>query len=304
MPITSIKEALKALIQSLQISTIIPSLLIISINIFYIFPNIWPNSDWSFTNYSLNIMFAIITIMFSNLYYAFNFTIIRILEGYFGWDSPILKPLKQIKVLEKKKLYNNLLRQKAYYMNSIIGKNAVQYLDTYFPNNKDSILPTRLGNAIKAFEDYPSLRYGIDSVALWPRLAPILVENKYIEFVSQQKSSFDFLINLMIATIICSFELVYLCIYLNKILFCIFILIASFLSIKFLYFGIINGAVQWGFSVRVAFDLYRKDLWTLLRLKSVNTFSDEINRWKEISNLISSGNSKNNFDSIDYKKEK
>lgn len=242
--------------------------------------------------------------MFSNLYYAFNFTIIRILEGYFGWDSPILKPLKQIKVLEKKKLYNNLLRQKAYYMNSIIGKNAVQYLDTYFPNNKDSILPTRLGNAIKAFEDYPSLRYGIDSVALWPRLAPILVENKYIEFVSQQKSSFDFLINLMIATIICSFELVYLCIYLNKILFCIFILIASFLSIKFLYFGIINGAVQWGFSVRVAFDLYRKDLWTLLRLKSVNTFSDEINRWKEISNLISSGNSKNNFDSIDYKKEK
>ena len=50
--------------------------------------------------------------------------------------------------------------------------------------------------------------------------------------------------------------------------------------------GSINGAIIWGTSVKVAFDLYRKKLWERLELNPVSSYRDEVIRWKEISNLI------------------
>ena len=45
-----------------------------------------------------------------------------------------------------------------------------------FPGGVDKLLPTRLGNALHAFEDYPRDIYGADSVVLWPHLATVLPE--------------------------------------------------------------------------------------------------------------------------------
>jgi hypothetical protein len=43
-----------------------------------------------------------------------------------------------------------------------------------FPGGADKLLPTRLGNALHAFEDYPQEIYGADSVVLWPHLSTVL----------------------------------------------------------------------------------------------------------------------------------
>lgn len=45
-----------------------------------------------------------------------------------------------------------------------------------FPSREDRILPTRLGNVLRAAEDYSSTRYGLDGVFWWPRLEPLLPE--------------------------------------------------------------------------------------------------------------------------------
>lgn len=50
---------------------------------------------------------------------------------------------------------------------------AAQHL--YPPRSRlHEVLPTRLGNILKAVELYPQMRYGIDAVLVWPRLFPPL----------------------------------------------------------------------------------------------------------------------------------
>ncbi|MEU6311936.1 hypothetical protein [Streptomyces sp. NPDC047014] len=49
--------------------------------------------------------------------------------------------------------------------------------DGYPPRTRPhEVMPTRLGNVLKAAELYPRLRYGIDAVLVWPRLYPVLPE--------------------------------------------------------------------------------------------------------------------------------
>ena len=67
-------------------------------------------------------------------------------------------------------------------------------LSESFPRNAEEILPTRLGNTIHAFEDYPDTRYGMDAVELWPRLVA-KVDKEYRAVLDDAKASFDFMIN-------------------------------------------------------------------------------------------------------------
>lgn len=55
-------------------------------------------------------------------------------------------------------------------------------------------LPTRLGNVIRAFEDYPSDKYGIYGVTLWPRLAATM-EESYAKRIQDAKQPFDLMLN-------------------------------------------------------------------------------------------------------------
>jgi hypothetical protein len=43
-----------------------------------------------------------------------------------------------------------------------------------FPTEREFVLPTRFGNAIRAFEFYSKEVYGADSIPLWPRLATVV----------------------------------------------------------------------------------------------------------------------------------
>jgi len=50
------------------------------------------------------------------------------------------------------------------------------YLDNY-PVDRDTLLPTRLGNLLRAAEEYPNIRYGLETFTVWPRLWMVLPDN-------------------------------------------------------------------------------------------------------------------------------
>ena len=50
MTITSLRDALKTLAQSLQLSTVFPSTVLVLLNVLVIFPEWWPDTDWLLTN--------------------------------------------------------------------------------------------------------------------------------------------------------------------------------------------------------------------------------------------------------------
>jgi hypothetical protein len=48
------------------------------------------------------------------------------------------------------------------------------YLHHEYPPRAERLLPTRLGNMLRAAEDYPVTSYGMEAVFWWPRLTPLL----------------------------------------------------------------------------------------------------------------------------------
>jgi hypothetical protein len=254
----------------------------------------FPDINWSLSNDTVIIGTIFATLTLSYLLYSFNNPLIRLAEGYIWRRHPLLIMFQQKHQEQYRKLYD---------LSRAGNKEALQEIDTHFPSDEKYVMATSLGNTIAAFEHYSYTRYGIDAVALWPRMLPILQDNHYIDFVSQQKTVFDFLLNMMFATILVGFELTGLYSYWGQLKYSLICIPVTVFLVWVFYLGAISGAVLWGSSVRVAFDLYRGELWNLLHLRPVRKYSEEVERWKDISQLIR-GDSPDYFDGFVYQKSK
>lgn len=152
-----------------------------------------------------------------------------------------------------------------------------------FPHHQTwRILPTHLGNVIANAEEEPGYLFGIDSVAFWPFLAPILTRNGYAAFVEREKAVFDFLINMAVVSIVFGIELVYVDYLVGvspwwspplKALVCV--------AVSYLFYqASVQGAAGWGSAIKTAFVLYRESLRKELRIAPPSSFFDEYNRWE------------------------
>lgn len=196
--------------------------------------------------------------------------------------------IRELKINEEsdsKKLWsiwNNVLRIKL----SEIGR----VLRTEYPADSWLILPTKLGNVIRSFEEYPRVEYKMDAIVLWSRLQA-KIDKDYAVLVDDLKTNFDFLLN-------CSF----LSFLLALILFITGISVQiPFINLRslFLWLGEILGlallslwfyrlsiiqADAWGAKVKSAFDLYRNSLLTQLGFPAPPTTKKaEKDLWHSIS---------------------
>ena len=68
-------------------------------------------------------------------------------------------------------------------------------LVTTFPSRLEDLLPTRFGNAIRAFEVYSRDMYGADAIPMWLRLAAV-VSKEFQEAIEDARAQVNFLVNL------------------------------------------------------------------------------------------------------------
>ncbi|HEY0783453.1 MAG TPA: hypothetical protein VGE98_13425, partial [Thermoanaerobaculia bacterium] len=159
-----------------------------------------------------------------------------------------------------------------------------------------SILPTRFGNAIRSFENYPERQYGMFAITLWPRLVAV-IEPAYAEVIDGAKSSVDFMINSSLLSAALGFVmlltgLVYPAPFASRAalaawLFEVAVLVAL---ARWLYVQAIDGVLGWGSLVRGAFDLYRgKLLEKLGYVHAPGSIEEERQLWRAISDRISAG---------------
>jgi len=312
MNINAIKDAVKALAQSLQLTTIFPAGLFVLVNAYLVLPLVYPDLD--LTTPPVVTILVSLALMLSYTLYAFNFPLIRLLEGYMWRDTDLVQWLERQQQHEFDELYEELRELRAQheecsdYLDGLGGKaplddRLISYTEQWrelqlrlprlerrfdrdYPPTRDRVLATRLGNTIAAFEDYPRTRYGMDSVALWARLIPVLRDREYLGFVTQEKAVLDFLMNTCIVIAVLASEVVLLTLYLWYPWIALFTIGSAGLVVVLLYNGMIIAARQWGTTVRVAFDLYRHDLHQYLQLRPTGSFGKEREQWQTVSEFF------------------
>jgi hypothetical protein len=161
---------------------------------------------------------------------------------------------------------------------------AVVRLHTSYPPDEAELLPTRFGNIVRAFERHPNIRYGLDGVAVWPRISALLTEREVSDLSDRRAdvalflngalvggltavaAAIDGLANLRIGEVVAALG-------------------AAGVSVL-LYLGSLNAAQRWGSAVRSAFDLHRGELYVKLGVKRPMTNADERDLAKAVSRLF------------------
>jgi len=238
------------------------------------------------------------------LLYALNTTLIRWFEGYYWRDSWVgrwrVRHFQRRRataqtywttlriVADAIRADASLATPEQLLANLQGARRAAGILINFsYPESDDLVLPTRLGNTIRAFERYPRRQYGMNLVLLWPHLLAV-IDKDVVAGIETEKSLFDCLLNTA---------------FLSGIVALLAatggharggwpgVLLLGLVGIGS-YHAAVGRAAAWGEQVKAACDLYRRDL--LARLGFVRphqTLQEERDTWVRINRQLVYGDS-------------
>jgi hypothetical protein len=106
----------------------------------------------------------------------FDLTVLRFLEGYWHpWLRPLQKRLTRREKIRLHKIETRLAVLSQRDLTSLSADEKAEYVkldwqQMHMPSTSDQLMPTRLGNILRATERRPSERYGLDAIICWSRL--------------------------------------------------------------------------------------------------------------------------------------
>lgn len=155
-----------------------------------------------------------------------------------------------------------------------------------YPLSRNQVMATRLGNILRAAERYPSDRYGANAILVWPRLYPLLPDN-VITGVAQARESLEFLLVLSaLATAFGTLSAIYLLV-MGASVWLFLLCFWGALAVAILaYRSSLGAALLYAEVLRSAFDLYRLDVLTSMRLPAPAGAEAERERWTEVTDLV------------------
>ena len=249
---------------------------------------------------------SFVTLLLSGLLFHLNIPLIRFYEGYSwqeGWFG-------QWRIRHYEKRFDAIQarwRGMRTLLRAMADKSSEDYVEIRdwrdrigvrrnraLPGEKHLVLPTRLGNVIRSFEEYPRMQYGIDAIALWPHLLQVIDKDRAAG-IEEEKIGVDFMLNTSFLLTVLAAATLYAGLanqltqaVQTKTLWPWLMQLAVFVSLAYgFYLGAINRAEGWGDAVRAAFEANR---WTLLRqlgyLEGPATLEAERDLWTYISQQI------------------
>jgi len=159
---------------------------------------------------------------------------------------------------------------------------ARRYAD--YPLRTDDVMPTRLGNILRAAEDHPLDRYEINAVVVWPRLY-VLLPDSFVAAIAAAKTPLDLMSVIgALATVfaVCGTTIA-------GILLPWYAAVACFgggVAVMWLaYAGAVRAARPYAELIRAAFDVHRGLLLDALGLRRPRTYGEERRQWNQICHL-------------------
>jgi hypothetical protein len=175
-------------------------------------------------------------------------------------------------------------RLKAHEKHQNHMQNASVYSWQYADYPLGSVLPTRLGNILKASEEYPLTRYGIDAVIVWPRLFTVLPD-QFVSSIAAAKAPLDLMA--VIGALASAFAVAGAAIagallpwYAPLACFA-----GSLLVAWLAYAGAVQAARPYAQLIRAAFDVHRGLLLDAAGLARPKSLQAERRQWEQITHL-------------------
>lgn len=227
----------------------------------------------------------LLTLIIAHLLQAFSHPLVQFWEGY--WPKLLWNRYKSARGVNDE--WVKLKKERTSARNNPTSYALVHEQLFYgYPSQKDKLLPTKLGNILRAAEDYAKSNYGMDVVFWWPRLWLILPETVQQEIEDSQTPMIS-LINLATQlVVISSAGFFYLC-WQYKGSWGLFAFLAAFITLivgitltVFVYRGAISHAKVYGTLIRSVVDTYRFDLLRALHQPMPSNLSEEKKLWNNL----------------------
>lgn len=133
---------------------------------------------------------------------VFNYWIYRAMEGYIGpFKSAIWLDNERLRFQRANLRVDAAEAQFDQPDPAAVARARTDYLRglrelaTDFPDREALLLPTRFGNRVRAFETYPYVVYGVDSIPIWLRLQGVMDKEAHAA-IAEARSRVDFFVNL------------------------------------------------------------------------------------------------------------
>lgn len=236
----------------------------------------------------------------------FQTAIIRLFEGY--WRAFPLSLLRESRLRHQRRVFRYLegrtkfLRQETHRLEEVLTSGTEKEKDKalalsrelrelererllLIPIEEDKVMPTRLGNVIRAAELYAWKRYGMDAVVLWPRLHALLPK-EFLDNLLGTKTGMVFMLMMSVhsfafAILACAWLTLFTSSWV-LVLFCALGMPFSWLCYK----NALHGASLYGEMIKAAFDLHRWKLLEALHLKRPASYDEETQLWEDVTRLL------------------
>jgi hypothetical protein len=221
--------------------------------------------------------------VFSAILEWFQEPVIRLVEGY--WP----RPFHRLRFALSERLKNDLIPKEMKW-NQLSEKEEKDLtpeeqaervsLDAdlnRYPVDKRLLMPTAFGNLLRAAEEYPRLRYGLDTIVCWPRMW-LVMPKETLDVLSEARENLDAGARLMLLGLI----------------FPIWSIWAdwAFLSLLLLpvaYWRMLDAAGIYGDLLKAAFDLHRFKLYESLKWPPPLGPEDEDERGTQLTEYLFRG---------------
>jgi len=229
--------------------------------------------------------------------------LLRALEGY--WPKWLFR-LRQRRVekvrakLAKKKARWQVLRaqvrERGITTLRAVEREAYVRLDheivRHYPPDEKDLMPTALGNRLRAAEDAPRCRYGLDAIVVWPHLWGLLPEQEQVT-LSEARQALDGAVRLIGWGALMLIWLVWAW----------WAFIPALALVAASWLRALNAAEIYGDLLRAAFALHRFDLYTALHWPLPANTHDEKEQGDQLTAYLFRGMTKEAVPFVHAKKE-
>lgn len=211
----------------------------------------------------------------------FELPVLRLLEGYWPrWMQPLRRRLIKMQKIKAEKAEKRFQGLASQGIENLTLEEADEYVQLDWqlkqtPTQSDRLMPTRLGNILRAAERRPLEKYGLESVICFPRLW-LLLPNEVKTELTEARAKLNTMVRVWIWSLL----------FLIWSIWAWWAIPLGIISAVLAYRWMLNAAAIYGDLVESAFDLHRIALYKALRWKLPKNSTEEQDTGKALTNYL------------------